>query len=30
MNAIHGVQSTCVTMPDGSVLCPSSLPNPIN
>lgn len=30
MNAIHGVQSSCVSLPDGSVKCPTTWPNPVN
>lgn len=30
MNAIHGVQSTCIELPDGTVRCPTSWPNPVN
>ena len=30
MNAIHGVQSSCVELQDGSVVCPVSFPNPVN
>ena len=30
MNAIHGVQSSCVKAKDGTVYCPTSFPNPVN
>ena len=30
MNAIHGVQSSCVELQGGGVVCPTSFPNPIN
>jgi len=30
MNAIHGVQSSCVKDTDGTVYCPTSFPNPVN
>lgn len=30
MNAIHGVQSTCIQTSDGTVRCPTSWPNPVN
>ena len=30
LNCIHGVQSGCVRMPDGTVLCPTSFMNPVN
>ena len=28
LNAIHGVQSSCVGLADGSIVCPVSFPNP--
>ncbi|EDQ89770.1 uncharacterized protein MONBRDRAFT_36817 [Monosiga brevicollis MX1] len=30
MNAIHGVQSSCIKDDDGTVYCPTSFPNPVN
>ena len=30
LNCVHGVQSSCVAMSDGRLLCPVSFPNPVN
>ena len=30
VNCLHGVQTSCTLLPDGSTRCPTSFPNPVN
>jgi beta-D-xylosidase 4 len=30
VNCLHGVQTSCTSLPDGSTRCPTSFPNPVN